>query len=203
MENDLNKQNVEEFLLVANEYCVLVENISDFSKKDFLEKIQKILGLLYLKTSVLTVNENGADDYVEKFVQKEDWQFIQNTLARKLASLESFFDLSTPESLETGNEENISLSEALADIYQDTKDIVSLFQIGNEDSLVAGLFDCKLNFERYWGPRLLAVLSLIHNILYGTANLDDEAQNLTGHPDNKTTNTDNWLINKKFDDYNK
>lgn len=203
MENDLNKQNVEEFLLVANEYCVLLENISDYSKKDFLEKIQKILGLLYLKTSVLTVNENGADDYVEKFVQKEDWQFIQNTLARKLASLESFFDLSTPESLETGNEENISLSEALADIYQDTKDIVSLFQIGNEDSLVAGLFDCKLNFERYWGPRLLAVLSLIHNILYGTANLDDEAQNLTGHPDNKTTNTDNWLINKKFDDYNK
>ena len=203
MENDLNKQNVEEFLLVANEYCVLLENISDYSKKDFLEKIQKILGLLYLKTSVLTVNENEADDYVEKFVQKEDWQFIQNTLARKLASLESFFDLSTPESLETGNEENISLSEALADIYQDTKDIVSLFQIGNEDSLVAGLFDCKLNFERYWGPRLLAVLSLIHNILYGTANLDDEAQNLTGHPDNKTTNTDNWLINKKFDDYNK
>ena len=203
MENDVDKQRTEEFLLVANEYCVLMESMAEYSKKELLEKLQKILGLLYLKTSVLSVNDNGADDYIEKFVQEEDWQFIQNGLATKLGSHESFFDIFTPETIETGNEENISLSEALTDIYQDMKDIVTLFQIGNEDGLEAGLFDCKLNFERFWGPRLLAVLSVMHNILYGTANLDDEDKRLTGQAEDKNVRTENWLINKKFDDYNK
>jgi len=202
MESNIDKQRVEEFLLVANEYCALMENMAEYSKKELLEKTQKILGLLYLKTSVLSVNDMDADAYIEKFVQEEDWRFIQHSLAGKLGAQESFFDVFTPETVETGNEENISLSEGLTDVYQDMKDIVTLFQLGNEDGLEAGLFDCKLNFERYWGPRLLAVLSVIHNILYGTANLDDDVSSTTESSENKETNTDNWLINKQFDNYN-
>lgn len=202
MESNIDKQRIEEFLLVANEYCTLIENMAEYSKKELLEKIQKILGLLYLKTSVLQVNDLNTDAYIEKFVQEEDWRFIQNSLAGKLGPQESFFDVFTPETVETGNEENISLSEGLSDVYQDMKDIVTLFQLGNEDGLDAGLFDCKINFERYWGPRLLAVLSVIHNILYGTANLDDEVSSATRSPENKEANTDNWLINKQFDNYN-
>jgi len=201
MESEINKQRIEEFLLVANEYCTLMENMAEYSKKELLEKTQKILGLLYLKTSVLPVNDMDADAYIEKFVQEEDWRFIQNSLAGKLGTQESFFDVFTPETIETGNEENMSLSEGLTDVYQDMKDIVTLFKLGNEDGLDAGLFDCKINFERYWGPRLLAVLSTIHNILYGTANLDDEVSPTTESTENKT-NTDNWLINKQFDNYN-
>ena len=202
MESNIDKQRIEEFLLVANEYCTLIENMTEYSKKELLEKIQKILGLLYLKTSVLQVNDLNTDAYIEKFVQEEDWRFIQNSLAGKLGTQESFFDVFTPETVGTGNEENISLSEGLTDVYQDMKDIVTLFQLGNEDGLDAGLFDCKINFERYWGPRLLAVLSIIHNILYGTANLDDEVSSTTRSPENKEANTDNWLINKQFDNYN-
>ncbi len=193
---------VKDFLLVANEYCILMENIIEYSKKELLEKVQKILSLIYIKASVLPVPGEGNDLYVEKFVQEEDWQFIQNGLAAKLGSNESFFEVFTPDSLETDNTESIGLSEALTDVYQDMKDIVTLFQLGNEESLEGGLFDCKINFERYWGPRLLAVLSVIHNIIYGTGNLEDEDNNSTDEPiKNEKKNTDNWLINKRFDDY--
>ncbi len=193
---------VKDFLLVANEYCMLIENITEYSKKELLEKAQKILSLIYIKASVLPIPGEENDLYVEKFVQEEDWQFIQNGLAAKLGSNESFFEVLTPDSLETDNAESIGLSEALTDVYQDMKDIVTLFQLGNEESLEGGLFDCKINFERYWGPRLLAVLSVIHNIIYGTGNLEDEDNNSTDEPiKNEKKNTDNWLINKRFDDY--
>ena len=193
---------VKDFLLVANEYCILMENIIEYSKKELLEKVQKILSLIYIKASVLPVPGEGNDLYVEKFVQEEDWQFIQNGLAAKLGSNESFFEVLTPDSLETDNAESIGLSEALTDVYQDMQDIVTLFQLGNEESLEGGLFDCKINFERYWGPRLLAVLSVIHNIIYGTGNLEDEDNNSTDESiKNEKKNTDNWLINKRFDDY--
>ncbi|MEN8119022.1 MAG: DUF5063 domain-containing protein [Bacteroidota bacterium] len=193
---------VKDFLLVANEYCMLMENMAEYSKKELLEKVQKILSLIYIKASVLPVPAEGDELYVEKFVQEEDWQFIQNGLAGKLGSRESFFEVFTPDSLETDNAEDISLSEALTDVYQDMKDIVTLYQLGNEESLEGGLFDCKINFERYWGPRLLAVLSVIHNIIYGTENLEDEDDNSTDKSvKNEKPNTDNWLINRKFDDF--
>jgi len=177
METDLKKQNIDDFLLVANEYCMLVESMTEFSKKEFLEKTQKILSLIYLKASVLPVPDDSEDLYVEKFVQEEDWQFIQNGLAGKLGSHESFFEVLTPETQETDNNESISLSEGLTDIYQDMKDIVTLNEIANTESMEGGLLDCKINFERYWGPRLLAVLPIIHNIIYGAESLEDEKDN--------------------------
>ena len=193
---------VKDFLLVANEYCMLMENMAEYSKKELLGKTQKILSLIYIKASVLPAPVDSDELYVEKFVQEEDWQFIQNGIVGKLGSHESFFEVFTPETLETDNAENISLSEGLTDIYQDMKDIGTLFQIGNEESLEGGLFDCKINFERYWGPRLLAVLSIIHNIIYGTVSLEEEDNNSREKLNNgEKLNTDNWLINQRFDDY--
>ncbi|RLD77197.1 MAG: hypothetical protein DRJ10_12365 [Bacteroidetes bacterium] len=202
METDLKKQNIDDFLLVANEYCMLIESMTEFSKKEFLEKTQKILSLIYLKASVLPVPEDSEDLYVEKFVQEEDWQFIQNGLASKLGSHESFFEVLTPETQETENNESISLSEGLTDVYQDMKDIVTLNEIANAESMVGGLLDCKINFERYWGPRLLAVLPIIHNIIYGAESLEDEEDNSISKLDeNSNKDTDGWLINQRFDDF--
>ncbi|OQY03539.1 MAG: hypothetical protein B6I20_04820 [Bacteroidetes bacterium 4572_117] len=198
MESSLNKQKIEEFLLVANEYCMLIENITEYSKKELLENTQKILSLIYIKTSVLQVPDGEDESYIEKFVKEEDWLFIKNEISEKLGKHESFFEVFTPETNETDNAENISLSEALSDIYQDMKDIVTLYQIGNNESVEGALLDCKINFEMYWGPRLLAVLSVIHNIIYGTENLfDDDIKPNT----NKKQDTDNWLINQKFNDF--
>jgi len=165
-----------------------------------LEKSQKLLGLLYLKASALPAEDDLSDAYVEKFVTEEDWHFIQNGVASKLGTNESFFEVFTPETLETDNQESVSLSECLTDIYQDAKDIVTLYRIGNEESLETGLFECKINFERYWGPRLLASLSVIHNLIYGNESLDDEDETNI-NTEQQTPNTDNWLINERFKDF--
>ena len=198
MEDNINKQITEEYLLIANEYCLLMENINEISKKGFLEKALKILGLLYLKATALPTEEDLQDAFIEKFVTEEDWHFIQNRTATKLGSAESFFEVVTPETLETDNLESVSLSECLTDIYQDAKDIITLYKIGNENSLQNGLFECKMNFERYWGPRLLASLSVIHNLIYGTENLENEDIDTSS---NNLPNTDNWLINKRFNEF--
>ncbi len=199
MDKDLNTQKIEEFLLVANEYCLLLENVKEISKKAFLEKNQKLLGLLYLKATALPIEEDINDAFIEKFVTEEDWHFIQNGVAKKLGSSESFFEVFTPETLETDNQESVSLSECLTDIYQDAKDIITLYRIGNEESLSNALFECKMNFERFWGPRLLASLSIMHNLIYGNESLEDEDDTNTSI---STPNTNNWLINERFNDFN-
>jgi len=60
-QNNLNyDKNILEFLTVAMEFCVTLENAIQYSQKDFIGKITKIMPLLYLKAdlmpdSILTV----------------------------------------------------------------------------------------------------------------------------------------------------
>ena len=35
------------------------------------------------------------------------------------------------------------------------------------------LWECRTNFEQYWGQRLVNGLRAIHNLVYGTSDLDE------------------------------
>ena len=51
--SNIYTKNTIEFITVAKEYCAFVEDADKLSKKDFLFQTQKLLALLYLKTSIL------------------------------------------------------------------------------------------------------------------------------------------------------
>ena len=58
--------------------------------------------------------------------------------------------------------------------------------------------ELKYNFESFWGPRLIAVLSVLHNLIYGSElEVDnDEGQNFNDNL--KNIDTSNWIINQHF-----
>jgi len=55
------------------------------------------------------------------------------------------------------------------------------------------LYNCKLNFEQYWGERLLSALLALHKLIFG--NTDWELNDVKTN--NKEINTDNWLISQR------
>ena len=67
-----------------------------------------------------------------------------------------------------------SISEGLADIYQDLKDFISIYRLGNEPQMLEALYICYENFVSYWGQQLVNVLRALHNIKY-SPNDDDAA----------------------------
>ena len=77
-------KNTIEFVTVANEYCRFVETISNEPTREFLQKIQKLLPLLYLKTSVLPEFESEEDMMLEKFVSEVDYNFLQQKMMNNL-----------------------------------------------------------------------------------------------------------------------
>ncbi|MCK5169706.1 MAG: DUF5063 domain-containing protein, partial [Bacteroidales bacterium] len=88
MEEDFNSkivysQNITEFVTVTGEYCSFVENTARFTKKDFLDKVRKLLPLIYLKGSLLPKLESVFDDENEKFVTEEEWDFIHDSVQKK------------------------------------------------------------------------------------------------------------------------
>ena len=58
------------------------------------------------------------------------------------------------------------VSENLADIYQELKDFIANFQIGEADIMISALAVCIEAFAEHWGQKLLNVLRALHSIRF-------------------------------------
>jgi len=167
-------RNVIEFATVANEFCTFTESVNDLPRGDFLGKLQKMLPLLYLKASLLpALNElEDSEDSPEKFVNESDYNFILRKLSSKMGEFDSY-----PEIFEPGitlGEANVeaNISENVADIYQDLKDFILSYRIGTVEVMKAALWECRNNFEQYWGQKLVNGLRAVHMLVYGNVSVE-------------------------------
>lgn len=180
-------KNVVEFVTVANEYCRTIETVNHFTAQENLQKLQKILPLLYLKATLLPRLENVLDEELEKYVTELDYNVLHQKWLQLLRENDSFYEVFDP-SIQFGQETvTASISESLMDIYQDVKDFLLAYSIGNEDVMNDALFDCLYRFEDAWGQRLVNVLRAIHMLVYSgidfTADEDkNEIKPGTGNP---------------------
>lgn len=174
IDNIVYTRNVIEFVTVANEYCAFVENADTFEKVDFISRSQKILSLVYLKASLLPEVETLLDENLEKYVAEHDWAHIQEQVRGGLGTHDLFVDINDSVDSLVDEFVNVCLSEIFADIYQDLKDFLTAYRIGHEDIMNDALWECKQNFEHYWGVRLLAVIRALHVILYSEEELDED-----------------------------
>ncbi len=198
-EEVIYSKNILEFVTVAKEFCVFVENVKDEIKFDFIDKSQKLLSLLYVKASLIPDVNETFEDYTEKFVSENDWNNIQQQVAEKLGSHELFLDVLEPIVQYSDDTVSVSLSEIFADIYQDLMNFLTLYRIGTNEQMNDAVWECKNNFEQYWGPRLLSGLTAIHSILYSNEELTDDEYVA---PKNQEINTDNWIISQRQKDWN-
>lgn len=194
IEDIVYSKNVFEFVTVANEYCAFVEKGYEISQKDFFAKIQKLLPLLYLKAALLpelkAVNTEGC----EKFVSLEEWELINNIMTTVLGDFNSFNEVYDPLMQDNENSTTVSIAENIADIYQDLKDFINLYNIGSLEMMNDAIYECKNNFKKYWGQRLVNILRPIHYIFYGNKKLDENIKTKSD-----SNNNNSWNISQQFE----
>jgi hypothetical protein len=172
-------KNVIEFVTVANEYCSFVEAVDDFSRKDFLSRLQKLLPLIYLKAALLPKPDSELPDEVsEKFVSEDDYNFILNKLTVKFGKFDAYQEIYDSSFQYSQIPIEGSIAENISDIYQDLKDFILSYRIGTVEVMNDALKECRTNFEEYWGQRLVNGLRVIHNLLYSDSKLDEEDETL-------------------------
>ena len=76
MDERIYSKNIIEFVTVSAEYCAFIERVPELEKEGFLDKITKILPLLYLKATLLTPEEPEEDGFSEKFVTESMYESI-------------------------------------------------------------------------------------------------------------------------------
>lgn len=160
-------KNVVEFVTVANEYCTTIENVAHISPLENLQKLQKLLPLLYIKASVLPKVENVLDEELERYISELDYNALHQKWMQILNENDSFYEVFDP-GIQFGNETvTASISENLLDIYQQLKDFLIAYSIGNEDVMNDSLVQCLFQFEESWGQQLVNVMRAVHMLVYG------------------------------------
>ena len=166
-------KSVVEFVAVANEYCQLVENCTQYQTPQLLDITRKLLSLLYFKASMIPPVEKILDEEVEKYVSELDYNLLQQRWLNKLGENDLYHEVFDPE-LQFGSEQvTASVSESLLDVYQDAKDFISAYNFGNEDVMNDALAECMEHFRDNWGQRLVNVLRALHQLVYSDIDWSD------------------------------
>ena len=166
------KERVE-FITVSLETCSFIEQVSNYEKKDFISKLLKILPLIYLKTSLLKIPKCNFEESPERFVTEYDYERVRLSVAELLGSSDDFLTVYTPEMQLSETPVYITVSELLADVYQELKDYVLCCQYNDESVQNDALNVCLTGFSEHWGQKLLSVMQALHKVYY---NADDDLE---------------------------
>lgn len=164
-----------EFAASANEFCKYLEGCKEIKGIEILKVMQRLLPFIYLRASLLPMLEPLLEDGNEKTVTEFDYTRMHDVLLSKIGNNDPFpvlADFGDPsDRLYTG-----SISESLTDIYQDLKDFIVSYKTGTDDVMNDAVWEVLMNFEEFWGQKLLTVLNAIHKVLYSEADAADSKE---------------------------
>ncbi len=191
-------RNVVEFVAVANEFCKYAERSAELKGDELLKILQRILPMMYIKASLLPATEPFFEDGNEKFVAESDWVRIHSALREKFGTADDYLEVFDEKLSDSEGPVVSSVSENMADIYQDIKDFLLLYQTGTPEVMNDALWECKMNFENFWGQKLVNSMRAIHRFIYSGEEIE-KVENDSEERD-EDRNTGDWFISRRQKD---
>ena len=167
-------KNVIEFFTVSAEFCAFLERAERMKCSTFVDTSLKILPLLYLKASMLPKCETIGDEAPETYVTEEIYEILRINLSGLMGDKDDYLDVFVQDMVYSDQPIKKSISEDLADIYQDIKDFIFVFQLGLNETMNDSLAICQENFGTLWGQKLVNTLRALHDVKY---NQEEEEEN--------------------------
>lgn len=167
-------RNVAEFATVAAEFCKFMEQAEECKRSTFVDTTLKLLPLLYLKASMLPKCEPLGEELPENYVTEETYEVLRLNLAGVLGEQDDYLDVFVSDMKYSDQPITRYISEDLADIYQDVKDFIFVFQLGLNATMHDALALCEENFALYWGQKLVNTMRALHDVKYAQPRQEEE-----------------------------
>ena len=143
------------FVTAAAQTCLLIEQTADHDREEWREQMLRLLPVLYLRARLLEP---------QRFVTEEDYNFALVGIRNLLGQDDAYLDVFVDQGIYTDEIQTAYISEGLADIYQELKDLAAAFQTGEEPVMNDAVVLCREAFDNHWGRKLLAVMRALHEI---------------------------------------
>ena len=124
-----------------------------------------VLPQLYLSTLRLPdYLYSPEEDYIEEFVTEETYEGVRLRVAELLGEKDSFLSCQAEEMQYSDTPLATFVSEYLADVYQQTVNLLGILRDENEEALPAAIGRCLFHFHSYYGLHLLEALTALHRL---------------------------------------
>jgi hypothetical protein len=163
--NPVAAKSVFEMLTVANDFCSFLEKSEDFAKIGILIYLQRVLPLIYIKSSLLPDVVIEDEEAIEHYVTETEWEEIFNMLRAKFGEDDIHYYV---DNHERSHQDPVraSIAENITDIYQDLKDFLLLYQKPLTTFKQNAVMECKRLFAERYGFRIVNAHSAIHYLLF-------------------------------------
>lgn len=158
------QQPAIEFVTVAVQLCLYLEQIEGQDKSEFVEKMLCLLPLLYLKARLLPKATEELDGFPERFVSEQEYEDIRQKVAQCMGEHDTYLEVFVEDMRYSDEPITAFVSENIADIYQEVKDLACNYQTRDEAVMNDALVNCLEAFEQHWGQKLLNVLRPLHAV---------------------------------------
>lgn len=155
-----------DFVTISVEFCSFLERSDSVSRSEWIKTMVRILPLLYVKATLLPSVEIQTDDYLETFVSEQDYLFVSSKVSSMVGENDVYLDVFVEDMKYSDRPVSSFISEDIADIYQDIRNFVSIYQLGLEENMINALKVCTDNFRLFWGQKLVNVLRPLHSLIY-------------------------------------
>ena len=152
------------FVTAAAQTCLLIEQAPDHERGEWIEQMLRLLPVLYLRTRLLEDAERMMEDEPQRFVTEEDYNYTLFGIRNLLGDDDAYLDVFVDQGIYTDEVQTAYISEGLADIYQELKDMAAAFQTGEEAIMNDAVVLCRQAFYDHWGRKVLSVLRALHEI---------------------------------------
>ncbi len=152
------------FVTVAAQACLLMEQTAEHERNEWREQMLRLLPVLYLRTRLLEPQGTLMEDEPQRFVTEEDYNFVLAGIRNLLGSDDAYLDIFVDQGVYTDEIQTAYISEGLADIYQELKDLAAAFRTGDEPVMNDAVVLCREAFDANWGIKLISVMKALHAI---------------------------------------
>ena len=172
--NPLYQRDVLEFVTVAVQFCAYLEEAEQKQPREFVETMLRLLPLLYLKGTLLPDFDMDEEVELQDFVTEDNYNIVRGNVALLMGEHDDYLDVFMEDMKYSDTPILTTVSENLADIYQDLKNFALNYRQEVETVMQEALAEVKENFAHYWGQRCVNVMRALHDVRYEAKETDDE-----------------------------
>ncbi len=148
----------------ANETATFLEGLQGTEGKVFISEAVGHLSTVYSAMLKIGETEPVHDSEGESTVSEQDWSRLFQRIAQLLGPYNEIIRPAEENEFDRFELVTHTISEDLADVYQELRDFTSIYSRGIEELMNDAAWELRERFAEHWGKKLLRSLSALHDL---------------------------------------
>ena len=153
-----------EFVREAYSCCTFLEELKGNEGRSFITASVRHLSGVYSTFVNLGETEPVFDSAVETSVSEQEWSALFQKIGSILGAHNDVLRIAREEEFDRSEVVSHTISEDLADLYQELRDFTSIYSRGMEELMNDAAWELKERFNEHWGAKLLRALEALHEL---------------------------------------